>query len=166
MVRDEGGRDDHRSARVLFRPNRTNFGADPGGSSPGAHRPRPAAAAAARAAMSSPRGGFEVRAGFAAEPSAPPAAAAALGLSPAMRSFLVCVFYGATSGALALLNKSILSSYHFNGYMMIRAGWGLERAVSARACPLTPSPPLRTPLTTLYAPQSRRKWACSCCFAL
>jgi hypothetical protein len=48
-------------------------------------------------------------------------------LSPAMKSFLVCCFYGFTSGALALLNKSILSSYHFNGYMMIlSAQMGLQ----------------------------------------
>ena len=48
-------------------------------------------------------------------------------LSPTLRSFLVCVFYGATSGALALLNKALLSAYKFNGYLMIlSAQMGLQ----------------------------------------
>lgn len=45
-------------------------------------------------------------------------------------SFLVALGYGASSAALALLNKTLLSSYHFNGYfLLLAAQMGLQLAL-------------------------------------
>jgi len=41
--------------------------------------------------------------------------------------FLVCLFYGATSGSLSLLMKALLSGYKFNGFfLMLSAQMGLQ----------------------------------------
>ena len=44
-----------------------------------------------------------------------------------LQRFLVCVFYGATSGALSLLMKKLLSRYSFSGFfLLLAAQMGLQ----------------------------------------
>jgi solute carrier family 35 protein len=49
---------------------------------------------------------------------------------PLLTSFLVCVFYGTTSGALAMMMKSLLSGFNFQGFFIILgAQYGLQLAI-------------------------------------
>ena len=56
-----------------------------------------------------------------AKPSAPPTV---------LQRFLVCLFYGATSGSLSLLMKKLLSRYGFSGFfLLLAAQMGLQLAL-------------------------------------
>lgn len=49
---------------------------------------------------------------------------------PLLVSFLVCLFYGATSGSLAMIMKSLLSGFKFEGYfLLLAAQYGLQLAI-------------------------------------